>query len=103
MRLPETLKTELLSSIQTVFGPVRVLLFGSRLYDEKTGGDIDIAIQVDEPNSEFEQKRIQLLALLLRRDFPLPVDIVRYGSGMPELLKAEIDREGVVIWETTDS
>ncbi len=41
MRLPETLKTELLSSIQTVFGPVTVLLFGSSVHDEKTGGDID--------------------------------------------------------------
>jgi predicted nucleotidyltransferase len=95
MRLPEALKTELISSIYSVFGPVPILLYGSRVHDEKRGGDIDIAIQVDVPPAEFEQKRISLLTILTRKDFPLPVDIVQYYPAMAELLKNEIDREGI--------
>jgi len=95
MRIPESLKTELISSIYTIFGPIPIVVFGSRVHDEKHGGDIDIALKIDISQAEFEQKRIALLAQLMRNNFPLPVDIVQYGPTMSTLLRQEIDREGV--------
>ncbi|AEJ19476.1 nucleotidyltransferase family protein [Gracilinema caldarium] len=97
MRIPESLKRELVASIHRFFGPVPIIIFGSRVHDEKRGGDIDIALKIDIPPAEFEQKRIELLAHLTRKSFPLPLDLVQYGPSLPPLLRQEIDREGVLL------
>lgn len=97
MRLSDSVKKDLIASIHSVFGPVPILLFGSRLYDDKRGGDIDIAIQIDVTPETFEQKRISVLTLLARINFPLPVDIVQYHPSMPKLLQKEIDQEGILL------
>jgi hypothetical protein len=100
MRLPEKIRYKLMQAIRESFGPVPVILYGSRVDDAKLGGDIDIALQTDIPSSEFEKKRIQLLTTLTLADFELPLDLVQYHSAMNPLLKAEIDSEGFLLSTT---
>lgn len=44
-------------AIKDSFGSVKVYLFGSRVDDNKKGGDIDIAIKCDISEEDFREKR----------------------------------------------
>ena len=57
MRLEEWEVREIKEAAKMVFGEnVRVLLFGSRVYDEKKGGDIDLYVITDNPSVERESE-----------------------------------------------
>ena len=57
MRLADWEVREIKEAAKLVFGEnVRVLLFGSRVYDDKKGGDIDLYVITDKPSMEKEGK-----------------------------------------------
>ncbi|WP_456480635.1 nucleotidyltransferase domain-containing protein [Nautilia sp.] len=57
MRLADWEVREIKKAAELVFGEnVRVILFGSRVDDNKKGGDIDLYVVTDEPSMEKEGK-----------------------------------------------
>jgi len=59
---------------QKIFGKSKIILFGSRIDDEKVGGDIDLYI-VPENKKDLFVKKLRLKAILEDLLFK-PVDIV---------------------------
>ena len=96
MRLPETIKKELLNAANSAFGDVRLLLFGSRMDGNKKGGDFDIAVVCDLDRRAFQKAKVQFFKYLILKDLDLPIDLVQYQSAN-ELLKKEIDKGQIIV------
>ncbi len=94
MRLTGPLKQTLLRCAQNSFGPVDVYLFGSRVDDHKTGGDIDLAIDLDCSRTEFRKKKFDFLTALIMEDLEIKVDVVPYHPNNA-LLAEEIHNTAV--------
>ncbi|KAF3978465.1 MAG: nucleotidyltransferase domain-containing protein [Methylococcales symbiont of Iophon sp. n. MRB-2018] len=97
MRLSKQIINILNHCVQQSFGDIEVYLFGSRVDDNKRGGDIDLAIKTNLTTIEFRRKKILLLSQLLKKDFPLKVDIVAYNNQDP-LLKQEIHNNAIKLF-----
>jgi len=91
------------SVVRKNFGDSVIYLFGSRVDDEKKGGDIDIAIKTDLTKEEFKKKRLGLQVMLAKMDFDVSVDVVQYNEKMDAVLKREIDAMGIEIMPTSSS
>lgn len=79
MRLSEGMIKKLKLALYQSFGHVPVYLFGSRTSDQKRGGDIDLAIDVQLPSADFTQKKIKFKTILAYMGFDeVKVDIVPY-------------------------
>ncbi len=76
MRLGDRTKKILLEAIRKSFGEVDVYLFGSRLNDSKSGGDIDLALDADFSKEEMRKRKTHFFLELLKKDCELSVDIV---------------------------
>ena len=59
---------------QKIFGKSKIILFGSRIDDEKVGGDIDLYI-IPENKEDLFVKKLRLKAILEDLLFK-PVDII---------------------------
>jgi predicted nucleotidyltransferase len=65
MRLSENNVTTVKSAVQTAFsGQPKVFLFGSRVYDDKRGGDIDLMVVSDLQRNAMEAARIVAITKL---------------------------------------
>lgn len=94
MRLPEPLRAAILRATKKSFGDAKVYLFGSRVFDDKIGGDIDIAIDVNLTHDEFRMKKAQFLASLIREGYDLNFDIVAYHHKDP-IFRSEIQKNAI--------
>ena len=84
MRLDE--KEIILKIIKEKLGDVNVYLFGSRIYDNKKGGDIDIYI--DKKLSSKE--KIELLTEFTLNGIERKIDLVSKGSKLEKIAKKGI-------------
>lgn len=91
MRLERRVINKIKNAINDSFGNVDTYLFGSRVDDQKKGGDIDIAVDTSITGNEFRKKKIKFLANLFRQDFHLKIDIVNYNT-QDTLLKQQINQ-----------
>ena len=89
MRLSKRLQQIIKQSSLVSFGDVGVYLFGSRVDDDKTGGDIDIAIDDNLSQDEFFKKKIIFLSSMVRSGLDLKIDVVQYKTT-DKLLYSEI-------------
>ena len=76
------------------FGVSRLALFGSFVRGEaKEESDIDIVIELDEPDL-FTMVHIKET---LEEDFQRPVDVIHYRPLMNKFLKSRIERDAVYV------
>lgn len=85
MRLDKNDINIILSTIEGIFGSVKVYLFGSRLDEQKKGGDIDLFIVSEEKSNLFE-KKIKVISKL-ERILHKPIDIVLHKNFEREIEK----------------
>ncbi|KPV39045.1 DNA polymerase III subunit beta [Thiohalorhabdus denitrificans] len=84
MRLTEQQRQTIREEVANTFGPnASVRLFGSRLDDERRGGDIDLYIEADSTPEELLGQELKLYARLQRRLGERRIDIVVHGQGRP--------------------
>lgn len=78
-----------------MFFDAEPILFGSRLDDHAKGGDIDIYIRTALDDKEIAERRIKMLAYLLRHLGERKIDLV-IDNGRAELpIYEEARRRGV--------
>ena len=91
MRLGSFLTSKIKKAIFKSFGDVEIYLFGSRIDNEKRGGDIDIAIKGNLTNEEFKSKKIKFFKEMILMDLDLKIDLVDFNTK-DELLKKELKK-----------
>lgn len=99
MRLPKLLRDAILRAAQKSFGDVKIYFFGSRVFDNKIGGDIDLAIDTDISYEEFKAKKAQFIASLVREGYELNFDIVPY-QHKETLFRDEIHNQAIDLTES---
>jgi len=92
MRLEEWEIKEIKKAAKLIFGEdVKVILFGSRVYDDKKGGDIDLYVITDTPTYEKKKKfwielqeRLgeQKIDIILSEDPNRPIEKVALKEGV---------------------
>jgi len=81
MRLTQKQIDIIKQTVEQIGGPnVRALLFGSRLLDDRKGGDIDLLLQSSQPIGLLQRARIKNA---LEQTLALPVDIITYHTALP--------------------
>jgi len=91
MRLANRLKQQIKRSVLNSFGEVDVFLFGSRVDDDKKGGDIDLAIDVELSSEQFRRCKRKFVSEFLKAGFDLKVDLVPFNSTNV-LLRNEVQK-----------
>ena len=96
MRLSNRIIEIIKKSVENSFGDVDVYLFGSRVDDEKKGGDIDIAIDTNLSKNDFRKKKVKFISSMFRFGFDLKIDIVQYRQNNI-LFSNEINKHSIKI------
>ena len=96
MRLSKRMVDILTYNIEKSFGDVTIYLFGSRTDDSRSGGDIDIALELNMPKDEFRKKKAKFLASLARMGYHIKIDLVQYNHNEP-LLHKEIENNHILL------
>lgn len=91
MRLSEKEVNLIKSTLVSVFGDVKIYLFGSRLDDSKKGGDIDLFII---SNNATLSNKIKALAKL-KRMLHKPIDLVLHKDFSREIEKEAL--KGIIL------
>ena len=91
MRLSNFLIQKIKKAVYKSFGEVEIYLFGSRIDDEKRGGDIDIAIKGNFSNEEFKKLKVKFFKEMMLMDLDLKIDLVNFNTT-DKLLKKELKK-----------
>jgi uncharacterized protein len=93
MRLSNQARQIVRDTAREIFGDnAKVIVFGSRVDDERRGGDLDILVQTDEPVRERRRKTLQLTARLQMRLGDQPIDVLLLD---PETILQPIHEEAM--------
>lgn len=85
MRLPPHARSVIRRTTTEVFGPhARVLLFGSRVDDRLRGGDIDLLIELPEPDADKNRHSLTLAARLQQELGDQRIDVIVLDPATPE-------------------
>lgn len=96
MRLSNEYRSVIKTETLTIFGDhAQVFLFGSRVFDNKKGGDIDLYIVADNHDNLFE-KKLLFLARLKRQLGEQKIDVV-FNEDSNRLIEQEIKKWAVPI------
>lgn len=101
---PDSLLEQVIHTIVQRFHPRRLILFGSRARGEShSGSDTDLFIEMDTPLGRWQRSREVRSALgLMPASFDILVytpDEVRRLRALDSALLADIEREGVVLYD----
>ena len=78
-----------------IFKEGQIYLFGSRVDDEKKGGDIDLYIRT-ENRKELVRKKVDFLVKLKREIGQQKIDVV-FDKGLHRMIDSLAIREGVLL------
>ena len=95
MRITEHEKKVIVEAVKNTDPDAKVWLFGSRVDDNKKGGDIDIAIFSDRIHKEI-MKIIQVRRYICSRIGEQKIDIVTTSDGSEAIFKLALE-EGVAL------
>jgi len=96
MRITSLEKTIIKSSVKRHFGrDAGVYLFGSRVDDDRKGGDIDLYITTDMPTSEIIREKIGLLVDMEKSLGEQKIDIVINNHTKQKPIYEIAEKEGV--------
>ena len=84
------------NKVNIIFGETIIYLFGSRIDDDKKGGDIDLYI-ISEVNEDLFKKKIKLKTILEDLLFK-PVDIV-IAKDENRLIEKEAMKGIRILWK----
>jgi predicted nucleotidyltransferase len=98
MRLKEAEAQGFKSIAERIFGPsVVVRLFGSRVDDNKRGGDIDLHLEVDPETADSRRKNAFHTALDVEMNEE-QIDVIIYERGAPlRWIDRAALREGIIL------
>jgi len=96
MRLTQQEITIIKSTILDVLTDSTIILFGSRLYDDKRGGDIDLLIQTN--HTVDMQQQIKILAEMELQGIERKVDLLFHTPLTQEqnIVKTAL-KEGIIL------
>ena len=95
MRITSIEKTIIRSSVKKHFGGnADVYLFGSRVDDDRKGGDIDLYITTDMPTSEIIRKKIGLLVDMEKGLGEQKIDVVINNHTKQKPIYEIAEKEG---------
>lgn len=98
MRLPLNAIAKIREAAKHHFGPqAKVWLFGSRVDDNKRGGDIDLYVEVDTPISDRVLKTCRMDAEIQTTLGEQKIDIVVFSPGQQRLRIHEIAKQTGVL------
>lgn len=81
MRLTSQQQRSICHLVHTHLGPsAEVFVFGSRLHDDRRGGDVDLLIKTDQHIPLLDKASLKAA---LEAQLTLPVDLVFKQSGVP--------------------
>lgn len=96
MRITSTEKTIIKSSVKRHFGSnADVYLFGSRVSDDKKGGDIDLYITTDLPTSAILWEKIALLVDIDKELGEQKIDVVINNHTKQKPIYEIAEKEGM--------
>jgi predicted nucleotidyltransferase len=93
MRLSETDIFIIKEAFNKIFQKGDIFLFGSRVDDNKKGGDIDLYICLDDKNELFE-KKLKFLSFIKRKIGDRKIDIV-FNKDKRRLIEREAIKNGI--------
>jgi len=93
MRISEYEKTVIIDAVKNADPNARIWLFGSRVDDNKKGGDIDIAIFSEKIDKDIMQK-IQIRRFICDRIGEQKIDIVTTNNGKEAIFRLAV-AEGI--------
>ena len=93
MRITEHEKNAIIDAVQSADPSAKVWLFGSRVDDNKKGGDIDIAIFSEKIDKDIMQK-IQVRRFICDRIGEQKIDIVTTNTGKEAIFRLAV-AEGI--------
>ena len=79
------------------FNDAEIYLFGSRVDDNKKGGDINLAIKTSAYKNLFKQQKIKFKTFLFRHGYDLKIDLVQFNNSIDTVLLNEIKLSGIKI------
>jgi len=98
MRLTKHAITKICEAAKHHFGSqAKVWLFGSRVDDNKRGGDIDLYVEVDTPISDRVLKTCRMEAEIQIALGEQKIDIVVFSPGQKQLQIHEIAKQTGVL------
>ena len=99
MRLSEDQRKAILETAREYFGShCQVVLFGSRVDDDRRGGDIDLFVDVPMDSEAIGDRRISFLVALKKRIGDRKIDvIVRATDSCPKPIHDVAKEEGIVL------
>ena len=95
MRLSKNYRESIKTVFSSVFGDGTVYLFGSRVDDEKKGGDIDLYMELENKQNLFA-KKIKFLARLKRKIESQKIDVI-FNEDSTRLIEKEAKRWAVAL------
>lgn len=93
MRLSENYVSTIKKYFKTVFNEGEIYLFGSRVDDNKKGGDIDLYLKVSNKENLFE-KKIKFLSKIKRDLGEQKIDII-FNQDKNRLIEQEALKWGI--------